>query len=75
MLSKVSQWSHAYTSIPRASSFWVLDYRIFDPNTDGKSKLDHVREMLVSVKHRQLPFARVLMDQADSLTLRRMLSQ
>ena len=42
--------------------FWVIDYRIFDPDTDGKSKLDHVREMLRMIQHRQLPFGTVLMD-------------
>jgi hypothetical protein len=42
--------------------FWVVDYRIFDPDTDGKSKLDHVEEMLRSVDHRRLPFRAVLMD-------------
>jgi hypothetical protein len=47
---------------PKSEQFWGIDYRIFDPDTDGKSKLDHVREMLLSVEHRQLPFARVLMD-------------
>ena len=25
--------------------FWVVDYRIYDPNGDGKSKLDHVSDM------------------------------
>ncbi|MEJ7699161.1 MAG: transposase [Pyrinomonadaceae bacterium] len=23
--------------------FWVIDYRVFDPDRDGKTKLDHVR--------------------------------
>lgn len=27
---------------PETERFWVVDYRIFDPSTDGKSKLDHV---------------------------------
>src|SRR5216683_2766011 len=41
----------------------VLDYRIYDPDGDGKSKLDHVREMLTNiVYHKQLPFQAVLMD-------------
>ena len=31
---------------PELDRFWVLDYRIFDPERDGKSKLDHVSEML-----------------------------
>jgi len=47
---------------PRTGCFWVVDYRIFDPDTDGKSKLDHVEEMLRSVEHRRLPFRAVLMD-------------
>lgn len=43
--------------------FWVIDYRIYDPSGDGKSKLDHVVEMLQGlVYHKQLPFRTVLMD-------------
>jgi len=48
---------------PGKSLFWVIDYRIYDPEGDGKTKLDHVAEMLNNlVYHKQLPFARVLMD-------------
>ncbi len=47
---------------PLTEEFWVIDYRIFDPDTDGKSKLDHVREMLKIVQHRKMPFQTVLMD-------------
>ncbi len=47
---------------PETECFWVVDYRIFDPDTDGKSKLDHVKEMLRSAEHRRLPFRAVLMD-------------
>ncbi len=47
---------------PRTEQFWVIDYRIFDPDTDGKSKLDHVREMLQMTQQRALPFQTVLMD-------------
>jgi hypothetical protein len=47
---------------PQTERFWVVDYRIFDPDTDGKTKLDHVKEMLRSVEHRRLPFRAVLMD-------------
>ena len=47
---------------PTTERFWVIDYRIFDPDADGKSKLDHVREMLGSVAHRRVDFERVLMD-------------
>ena len=47
---------------PKSERFWVIDYRIFDPETDGKTKLEHVREMLGSVAHRGVPFETVLMD-------------
>ena len=47
---------------PKTEHFWVIDYRIFDPDSYGKSKPEHVREMLGLVGHRQLEFAAVLMD-------------
>jgi hypothetical protein len=34
---------------PAADQFWLIDYRIYDPEGDGKTKLDHVREMLQNV--------------------------
>jgi len=48
---------------PDLDQFWIIDYRIYDPDGDGKSKLDHVREMLDNAlfdKH--LLFRGVLMD-------------
>ena len=47
---------------PESGEFWVIDYRIYDPERDGKTKLDPVEEMLQSVEHRELPFSTVLMD-------------
>jgi hypothetical protein len=48
---------------PATDQFWLIDYRIYDPDGDGKSKLDHVREMLTNlVYQKQLPFQAVLMD-------------
>lgn len=48
---------------PETDQFWLIDYRLYDPDGDGKSKLDHVREMLTNVvSHKQLPFTTVLMD-------------
>jgi DDE superfamily endonuclease len=48
---------------PKSEEYWIVDYRIFDPDTDGKSKLDHVRDMLTNlVYHKALPFRTVLMD-------------
>lgn len=48
---------------PKLDQFWFIDYRIYDPTGDGKTKLDHVREMLShTVYHKQLAFQAVLMD-------------
>jgi hypothetical protein len=48
---------------PETGQYWVIDYRIYDPDRDGKSKLDHVEDMLTqTVQHKQLPFHAVLMD-------------
>jgi len=43
--------------------FWVIDYRIYEPLGDGKSKLEHVADMIDDlVNRKQLPLAKVLMD-------------
>jgi hypothetical protein len=48
---------------PRFGKFWVIDYRIYDPSGDGKTKIDHVLDMLKSlVYYKDLPFSTVLMD-------------
>jgi len=42
---------------PELDEFWVIDYRIYDPEGDGKTKLEHLQEMLShTVYHKQLPF-------------------
>lgn len=48
---------------PEIDQFWLIDYRIYDPAGDGKTKLDHLHEMLTTVVyHKHLPFRAVLMD-------------
>ena len=48
---------------PKKGLFWIVDYRIYDPDGDGKTKLDHVEDMLTGiVYYKQLPFWGVLMD-------------
>ena len=48
---------------PKTLQFWVIDYRIFNPENDGLSKVDHVKNMLTSlVYQRNLPFDTILMD-------------
>lgn len=31
---------------PGTDQFWLIDYRLYDPGGDGKSKLDHVHDVL-----------------------------
>ncbi len=32
---------------PAADRFWIIDYRIFDPDGDGKTKSDHVQDRIM----------------------------
>ncbi len=48
---------------PELDQFWLIDYRLFAPDTDGKTKLDHVKEMFdLAIHGKQLSFRCVLMD-------------
>lgn len=48
---------------PVLDRFWLIDYRIYDLHSDGKTKLDHVQDMLsVLVDSRKVAFSTVLMD-------------
>ena len=48
---------------PELDQFWLIDYRIYDPDSDGKTKLEHASDMLLNaVHHKQLSFKAVLMD-------------
>jgi hypothetical protein len=48
---------------PQVDQFWIIDYRIYDPDGDGKSKLEHMKDMLLNCVHqKELPFWAVLMD-------------
>ena len=44
---------------PELQRFWVLDFRLFDPERDGRSKIDHLLEM----------FDRVLQSCASSIRI------
>ena len=42
---------------PELEKYWVIDYRIFSPDHDGRTKIDHLLEMLNSaVYSKQIPF-------------------
>ena len=48
---------------PELDEYWVIDFRIYAKQGDGKSKLDHVQDMLdVLVNSRNVDFSTVLMD-------------
>jgi hypothetical protein len=47
---------------PVSGKFWVIDYRVYDPDRDGKKKLDHVTDMFKNALMRGLLFDTVLMD-------------
>ena len=47
----------------KTGEFWVIDYRIYNPDGDEKTKPDHVVEMLLDVINaKKLAFNKVLMD-------------
>ena len=46
---------------PELDKFWLIDYRIFAPDEDGKTKLDHAKEMFDLALHtKRLEFRCVL---------------
>ena len=48
---------------PKIEEFWIIDYRIYDPDGDKKTKIDYVEEMILNVVHQnKLPFKTVLME-------------
>jgi hypothetical protein len=48
---------------PELDHFWIIDYRIYDPDGDGKTKLDHLQDMLANcIYQKELEFWAVLMD-------------
>lgn len=51
-----------YVNIKTGES-WIIDWRIYSPDEDGKSKLDHAQEMFDdAITLKKLPFSTVLMD-------------
>lgn len=45
------------------NDYWIIDWRVYDPAGDGKTKLDHVRDMFAdAIASKHLPFRAVLMD-------------
>lgn len=48
---------------PETDQFWVIDFRVYDPEGDEQSKIEHMPEMLDNVLHsKKLSFTTVLID-------------
>lgn len=48
---------------PEIEHFWVINYRIYDPENDKEGKIDHVKEMILAlVEKKKIAFKTVLMD-------------
>ena len=47
---------------PDLDRFWLLDFRIFNPDEDKKTKIDHLFEMLTFIKNRGVNYKYALMD-------------
>ena len=48
---------------PKTHRYWIIDYRIYDYDRDGKTKLQHLQEMLRNAYFvKLLPFQTVLID-------------
>lgn len=48
--------------IPQTNQYYLLGYRIFDPDLDEKSKITHVRELLQEAENKCIGYIGVLMD-------------
>lgn len=53
---------------PEVDRFYAIDYRIFDPERDGQSKLDHVWDMLDVLQAKNVSYGYVLMDSWYAVT-------
>ena len=53
---------------PETRDFWLIDYRVFQPDQDGKTKIDHVLEMLTQLAPRGISYRTVLMDSWYAVT-------
>src|SRR5688572_1364109 len=48
---------------PELNFHWIIDFRIYDPASDGRTKLDHMQDMLShAIERKKLPFRNVLFD-------------
>jgi hypothetical protein len=48
--------------VPKQDKWYLLGYRVFDPDIDDKSKIDHVIDLLNDAQQNCIPYVGVLMD-------------
>ena len=53
---------------PDLDRYWVIDARIYQPDQDGKKKYEHLKDMLLKAKERDVGFRTVLMDTWYAIT-------
>ena len=41
---------------PKTQRYWIIDWRVFDPENDAKSKLAHMEEMFDHAQHQEVAF-------------------
>ena len=48
---------------PKNEQLWIIDYRIYDPDTDNKTKIYHAKSMILNgINNKKILFKTVLMD-------------
>jgi hypothetical protein len=53
---------------PELDRYWVIDFRIYQPDQDGKKKYEHLQDMMLKAIERNVMFKTVLMDTWYAIT-------
>jgi len=53
---------------PELDRYWVIDFRIYQPDQDGKKKYEHLQDMMLKAIERKVIFKTVLMDTWYAIT-------
>ena len=53
---------------PEIDRYWVIDFRIYQPDQDGKKKYEHLQDMMLKAIERNVMFKTVLMDTWYAIT-------
>lgn len=49
---------------PDNGEYWLIDFRVYDPETDGKKKTEHVLDMIDLLETRDIEYQKILFDAA-----------